>query len=90
MEVRVGTIRMMVEEAVDGLEAVESHLVQAGGGSGYVLTDSSYKPSGYLLGSEYYLSNAQTIAGNQSFPTPGGGTEKGHSGNGYARITVVE
>lgn len=61
-----------------------------GGGSGYVLTASSYKPSGYLLGAEYYLSNAQTIAGNQSFPAPGGGTETGHSGNGYARITLVE
>lgn len=61
-----------------------------GGGSGYVLTASSYKPSGYLLGSEYYLSNAQTIAGNQTFPAPGGGTETGHSGNGYARITLVE
>jgi len=61
-----------------------------GGGSGYVLTASSYKPSGYLLGLEYYLSNAQTIAGNQSFPKPGGGTETGHSGNGYARITLVE
>lgn len=61
-----------------------------GGGSGYVLTASSHKPTGYLLGSEYYLSNAQTIAGNQSFPAPGGGTETGHSGNGYARITLVE
>lgn len=61
-----------------------------GGGSGYVLTSSSYKPSGYALGSEYYLTNAQTIAGNQSFPAPGGGNETGHSGNGYARITLVE
>jgi len=60
------------------------------GGSGYVLTASSYKPSGYKLGSEYYLTDAQTIAGNQSFPAPGGGTETGHSGNGYARITLVE
>lgn len=63
---------------------------KGGGGSGYVLTDSSYKPTGYLLGSEYYLSNAQTIGGNQSFPSPGGGNETGHSGNGYARITLVE
>ncbi len=62
----------------------------AGGGSGYVLTASSNKPTGYKLGSEYYLSNAQTIAGNQSFPAPGGGNETGHSGNGYARITLVE
>lgn len=61
-----------------------------GGGSGYVLTSTSYKPSGYKLGSEYYLSDAQTIAGNQSFTAPGGGNETGHSGNGYARITLIE
>jgi hypothetical protein len=58
-----------------------------GGGSGYVYTVSSPTPSGYLPGSEYYLTNAQTIAGNSSFPAPGGGTEVGHAGNGYARIT---
>jgi len=61
-----------------------------GGGSGYVLTASSYKPTGYALAADYFLSSAQTIAGNQSFPKPGGGTETGHSGNGYARITLVE
>lgn len=61
-----------------------------GGGSGYVLTALANKPAGYKLGSEYYLSNAQTIAGNQSFAAPGGGKETGHSGNGYARITFVE
>lgn len=60
------------------------------GGSGYVLTSSSSKPSGYALGSQYYLTNASTKAGNTSFSAPGGGTETGHSGNGYARITLVE
>ena len=30
--------------------------IGGGGGSGYVLTENSYKPSGYLLGEEYYLS----------------------------------
>ncbi len=72
-----------------GLTSTDGHRT-GGGGSGYVLTASSYKPTGYLLGSEYYLSNAQTIGGNQSFPAPGGGNETGHSGNGYARITLVE
>ena len=33
------------------------------------------------------LTDAQTIAGNTSFPAPGGGTETGHAGSGYARIT---
>ena len=60
-----------------------------GGGSGYVLTASSSKPSGYALGSQYYLTNANTIAGNASMPSVSGGTETGHTGNGYARITVI-
>ena len=62
-----------------------------GGGSGYVYTSSTYSnyPSGCLLNSNYYLTNASTIAGNQSFTAPGGGTETGHSGNGYARITYL-
>ena len=60
-----------------------------GGGSGYVWTSStaSSAPTGYSVSSSYYLTDAQTIAGNTSFPAPGGGTETGHSGNGYARIT---
>lgn len=63
-----------------------------GGGSGYVYTSSTYTsyPSGCKLNSSYYLTNAQTIAGNLSFPAPTGGSETGHSGNGYARITLVE
>jgi hypothetical protein len=43
----------------------------AGGGSGHI---------GNVI-------NGQTIAGNQSFPSPTGGTEIGHSGNGNAKIT---
>ena len=45
-----------------------------GGGSGYVSST---------------LTNAQTIAGNQNFTAPGGGTETGHAGNGYAKITRI-
>lgn len=62
-----------------------------GGGSGYVYnssTASSY-PSGCLLDSSHYLSNAQTIAGNASMPSTSGGTETGHSGNGFIRITKI-
>ena len=33
------------------------------------------------------LTNGETIAGNQTFPSPNGGTETGHPGNGYAIIT---
>lgn len=60
-----------------------------GGGSGFVWTGSN-APSGYLLGSEYYLADASTIAGNASMPNTSGGTETGHTGNGYARITAIK
>lgn len=62
------------------------------GGSGYVYTSAtaSNYPSGCLLNSSYYLTDAQTIAGNTSFISPSGSSETGHSGNGYCRITVIE
>ena len=58
------------------------------GGSGYVYTatTASNYPSGCMLNSSYYLSNAQTIAGNVAFPSPTGTSETGHEGDGYARI----
>lgn len=62
-----------------------------GGGSGYVYTSStaSNYPSGCLLNSSYYLTGAETIAGNQSFPSPSGGTETGHQGHGAVKITSI-
>ena len=64
---------------------------RGGGGSGYVYTSStaSNYPSGCRLNSSLYLTNAQTIAGNTSFPAVSGGNETGHEGDGYARITTV-
>ena len=63
-----------------------------GGGSGYVYksdTASNY-PSGCLLNSSYYLSDASTKAGNESFPnTNGPGNETGHQGNGYVKINKI-
>ena len=63
-----------------------------GGGSGYVYTSStaSNYPSGCLLNASYYLTDAQTIAGNTAFTSPTGTNETGHTGNGYIRITVIE
>ena len=60
-----------------------------GGGSGYIYTSStaSNYPSGCLLNSSYYLTNANTIQGTASMPSTSGGMETGHSGDGYARIT---
>lgn len=62
------------------------------GGSGYVYTSSTAKnyPNGCLVNSTHYLTNAKTIAGNNSFISPSGTSETGHSGNGYCRITVIE
>ena len=57
------------------------------GGSSYVLTSSSTKPSGYTPGSSYYMTNGQLIAGNASMPNPAGSTMTGKSGNGYAVIS---
>lgn len=61
----------------------------SGGGSGFVNTaaNASYRPSGYT---GLQLDSGTTTAGNTSHPSTGGGTETGHSGNGYARITVIE
>lgn len=63
-----------------------------GGGSGYMYTSSSasYYPSGCLLDSSHYLTNATTLAGNAAFISPTGTSETGHAGNGYIRITVIE
>lgn len=63
-----------------------------GGGSGYVYTSTTATnyPTGCLLNSAYYLTEAQTIAGNASMPSTSGSTETGHQGNGYVRITVIK
>lgn len=59
-----------------------------GGGSGYVLTSASSKPSGYLLGSQYYMDETSILSGTDAIPDPSGtGTTIGRGGDGYARIT---
>ena len=63
-----------------------------GGGSGYAYTASSYSsyPSGCLLNSNYYLTEAATSNGTVSFLSPTGSSETGHTGNGYVRITAIK
>lgn len=63
-----------------------------GGGSGYVYTSTtaSNYPSGCLLNSAYYLTNASTIVGTSSFTDYDGSTITGHAGNGAIRITVIQ
>lgn len=61
-----------------------------GGGSGYVLTESSYKPEGYTPTQKYWMKETSLIAGNQPIPsTTGTGTQTGNVGNGFARITCI-
>ena len=81
------------------MEEVLVVMYQLAGGSGWVYTESTYNTwkagnptdaNKYELNSSYYLTNASTIAGNASFPSPSGGTETGHSGNGYARISKIQ
>lgn len=59
-----------------------------GGGSGFVWTGENV-PAGFGLTDAHYLTNARTVDGAQSFASPAGTTETGHSGNGYVRITPV-
>lgn len=61
-----------------------------GGGSGYVLTSTSTKPSGYTPTSKYWMTETQLLAGNQSMPSITGGTKTGNEGNGCVRITLVK
>lgn len=63
-----------------------------GGGSGYVYNQNteSYYPSGCKLNKDFYLSDSSTIQGSSGFPNiEGNGTEMGHSGHGYAKITKL-
>lgn len=61
----------------------------SGGGSGFVNTaaNAGYRPSGYT---GLQLESGSTKDGSTSFVSPSGGNETGHSGNGYARITVLD
>ena len=63
-----------------------------GGGSGFVWTAAALStvqnlPGDFMIPTDYYLTDASTIAGNSSFMSPTGTSETGHSGDGFARIT---
>lgn len=65
-------------------DSSEAYRTYNGGGSGYVYTSStaSNYPSGCLLNSDYYLTNASTTIGYNNKTNPGGK-------HGYIRITVL-
>ena len=79
------------------------HHAGSGGGSSYIsghpgckaIASTSTETSithldtpNHYSGKEF--TDTQMIAGNASMPKPDGGTETGHSGNGYARITLIK
>ena len=70
-----------------------------GGGSGWVYTEDNFNTwktanstdaNQYSLDSKYYLTNASTTAGDQSFTDFDGSTVTGHSGDGAVRISGTE
>ena len=63
-----------------------------GGGSGYLWTaaNAANYPSGCLLNSAHYLTDAAMIAGNAAMTLPDGTAATGNSGDGYVRVTVIE
>ena len=70
----------------------------AAGGSGWVYTQANYDYwfEKNTIDAQRYnknmpkLSSAQMIPGDALMPAPNGGTEIGHAGNGYARITLLK
>ena len=72
-----------------------------GGGTGFVYDSSANSVAAvesvlqqtdqaYALDAQYKLTNAETRDGSVSMPAPKGGTEQGHTKNGFARITLVQ
>lgn len=74
-------------------------LCSSGGGSGWTFTEKSLRvwQSGdsanaqkFTLNSACYLTDVMCAGGNEEFPsTDGNGSESGHKGNGYAKITML-
>lgn len=69
-----------------------------GGGSGWIFTEASFSAwtsgdsshgKNFQLSSSFYLTDALTKPGSESFPSPEGGNETGHNGDGYAKITPI-
>ena len=62
-----------------------------GDGPGYYYAYYSGAGGGGGGGSSFYrdLKDGKTLSGTQNIPAPSGGTQIGHSGNGFARITQL-
>lgn len=68
----------------------DSDLWQGGGGGGYYGGAGGTAGGGGGGGSSYVggLTNGTTLGGNTTQPSTTGATQLGHSGNGFARVTV--
>lgn len=76
-----------------------TNCASGGGGSGWIFTEASFQAwmsgdsshaKNFLLDSKFFLSDAVTQPGSESFPSAtGSGNESGHQGDGYAKITPV-
>ena len=76
-----------------GSSSSNLYLGMSGGGSGYVYTSETLldTPEQPQPNARFYLTNTQMIDGDSTMPTPltPSSTEIGHSGDGYARITLI-
>lgn len=74
-----------------GADDTSNYDTHTGGGSGYVYSESTKDNyhSNCKLNSSYYLTNTELKGGNDIFKSPNGSDERGHIGNGYARITLT-
>ena len=75
LELQEVLVKVALVEMVVHQDVVVAVVVGGGGGSSYANTS--------------ILTSTITQNGNTSFSSTSGGTETGHSGNGYARITPV-
>ena len=77
-----------------GMSATTGIVDIGGGGAGWwggKVTINNQNPGG--AGGSGWVGGVQdgrTVAGNNYFASPTGANERGHAGNGYARITIVE
>ena len=87
----MGILEEYMEDLVDG----GGTNYVGGGGGGYTGGCAGTGHNGSYFtgggGGSYYTGTGGYAKGGwESMPSTSGGTETGHSGNGYARITLVE
>ncbi|WZU01231.1 glycine-rich protein [Erysipelothrix sp. D19-032] len=59
------------------------------GGSGYVYSEKSYKPTNYRPSQKYIMHNEKLLDGTQSMPGHKGHTIEGNEGDGFVRISLL-